>query len=151
MNDRAELLDGHVDARRGVPRWFWIVAILGLAFEAIGVLGLIADWTTKTDQLPIDQQAMRSVKPAWLGIAYGAATLSGLAGTLLLLLRRRAAEPVLLVSLIAAIVTFLPYAVVPAVAARVRSADIVAAIVVMAICLLLYAFSRIARQHGWLA
>ena len=82
--------------------------------------------------------------------AYGIAVWVGLAGALLLLLRRKLAEPFMLVSLVATVVTFLPSAVVPSVRDTVSTNDIALALVVLAIVWTIYWFARHSRQRGWL-
>ena len=61
-----------------------------------------------------------------------------------------AAEPLLLVSLVAAAITFLPYAVVPAVSGLVTTNDIAVAIGVLLITGTIWSFARHSRQRGWL-
>jgi hypothetical protein len=56
----------------------------------------------------------------------------------------------LLVSLIAAVLTFLPYAIVPGVRDNVTTGDIAGAIIVLAITWTIYWFARHSRQRGWL-
>ena len=82
--------------------------------------------------------------------AYAIAVWVGLLGTVMLLLRRRLAQPLLLVSLVAAIVTFLPYAVVPQVRDNITTNDIAVAIVVLAITWTIFWFARHSVQRGWL-
>jgi hypothetical protein len=65
-------------------------------------------------------------------------------------MRRKLAEPLLLVSLAAAVLTFLPYAVVPAVSDLVTTNDIAVAVVVLLITGTIWSFARHSRQRGWL-
>ena len=60
------------------------------------------------------------------------------------------AEPLLLVSLVAAVFTFLPYAVVPGVRDNVSTNDIAFALVILAITWTVFWFARHSRQRGWL-
>ncbi len=68
----------------------------------------------------------------------------------MLLLKRKLAEPLLLVSLIAAVLTFLPYAIVPAVRDNITANDIAAALIVLALTWTVFWFARHSRQRGWL-
>jgi hypothetical protein len=54
------------------------------------------------------------------------------------------------VSLICAVGTFLPYAIVPAVKDLVTTNDIAVAVVVVLITGTIYSFARHSRQRGWL-
>ena len=74
----------------------------------------------------------------------------GLAGTIFLFLRRKTAEPLLLVSLVACVFTFLPYFVVPAVRDLVSTSDIAFGLVIIAITWTIFWFARHSRQRGWL-
>ena len=71
-------------------------------------------------------------------------------GTILLLMRGMLAVPILLVSLLAAVATFLPYAIVPAVSDLVTTNDIAVAIVVILITGTIWSFARHSLQRGWL-
>ena len=91
-----------------------------------------------------------SARPIWQIGAYAMAVWVGLLGALLLLLRRKAAEPLLLVSLVAALFTFLPYATVPAIRDNITTNDIAAAVIVLLITGSIWSFARHSKQQGWL-
>ncbi|QIL03094.1 hypothetical protein G7078_10105 [Sphingomonas sinipercae] len=100
--------------------------------------------------LPLDQKAMVDAMPIWAVAAYAIAVWVGLAGTIMLLLRRKLAEPLLLVSVIAVIFTFLPYAVTPAMRDLASTNDIAMAIGIFAITWTIFWFARHSRLRGWL-
>jgi xanthosine utilization system XapX-like protein len=88
--------------------------------------------------------------PAWQMWVYAIAVWSGLLGAVGLLLRRRWAVPVLLVSLVGAAGTFLPFAIVPKVRELATEGDAIAAIIVNALCWTSFWFARHSKQRGWL-
>ena len=137
-------------ASRPVPRWYIAAAIASLLFMLIGCAGFLMDVITDPRVLSPDQRALMLARPVWMKAAYAVAVWSGLAGAGLLLVRRALADPVLLLSLIATVLTFLPYALVPAVRDLVKTSDVVAAVVVVAIVGLIYFFAHRSRQRGWL-
>src|SRR5687767_1690247 len=92
--------------KTGIPAWYWIAAGLALLFEATGCFMYLAQVGADRATLPLDQRAMWDATPSWMVAAYAIAVWVGLAGAALLLLRRKLAVPVLLVSLIAVIVQF---------------------------------------------
>jgi hypothetical protein len=142
-----------IDARyspRPLARWFWAAAVASLLFMMIGCGGYLVDVMTAPEDIPLDRRALYAARPRWAVAAYGTAVWVGLAGAVLLLMRRKLAEPLLLVSLIAAVLTFLPYAVVPGVRDNLTTGDIAGAIIVLAITWTIYWFARHSRQRGWL-
>jgi hypothetical protein len=136
---------------RPLAKWYWAGAIASLLFMAIGCGGYLMDVMTAPDDIPLDRRALYAARPWWQVAAYGTAVWVGLAGAVLLLMRRKLAVPLLLVSLIAAVLTFLPYAVVPGVRDNLTTGDIAGAIIVLAITWTIYWFARHSRQRGWLA
>lgn len=137
-------------APQPVAGWFKFAAIASIIFMAIGCAGYLASVLTDPASLPVDQRNLMEARPIWMIAAYAIAVWVGLAGSVLLLMRRRLAEPLLLVSLVAAVLTFLPYLVVPAVSDLVTTNDIAVAVVVLAITWTIYWFARHSRQRGWL-
>jgi hypothetical protein len=135
---------------RKVPGWYWAAAIASVLFMAIGCAGFIMDVMTDPNTLDRAQRTLFFARPVWMKLAYMLAVWSGLLGALILLIRFRLAEIVLLISLVATIFTFLPYAVVPAVRAAVSRNDVIAAVVVIALVALIYVFARSSRRKGWL-
>ncbi|WP_300973776.1 hypothetical protein [Sphingomonas sp. LHG3406-1] len=131
-------------------KWYWAGAIGVLLFMLIGVAGYLATVMTPIEQFPADRQALMAAMPAWQTSVYAIAVWSGLVGAVGLLLRRRWSVPVLLVSLIGAIGTFLPFAITPAVRELGTEGDVVAAVVVIALCWTSFWFARHSQQRGWL-
>jgi hypothetical protein len=137
-------------APQPIARWYMIGAVASLLFMLIGCAEFVVDLTSNPASLPLDQRTLVMARPAWSVAAYGVAVWIGLAGTVLLLLRRKLAEPLLLVSLAAAVVTFLPYAIVPGVRDNITTNDIAFAIAIVAITWTIYWFARHSRQRSWL-
>ena len=89
------------------PVWFWIVSVIALFWNAMGVSQYIQQ-AYKTESwrsaLTDEQFEMISNFPAWLTAAFAIAVFSGLLGSLALLLRKKWAYSLLLLSLIAVII-----------------------------------------------
>ena len=89
---------------QAAPGWFRIVALLALLWNAMGFymylhsVGVFGDPTA--DLEAAQRVAAESIPPVIMG-AFATGTLAGLIGSLGLLLRKRWAFPVLLVSLLA--------------------------------------------------
>lgn len=135
---------------RPLAGWYMIAAFGALAFMLVAVAGYMIDVLTDPATLPLDQRVVAEARPAWAMGAYAIAVWVGLGGAILLFLRRKAAQPVLLVSLVAAVITFLPYAFVPSVRSNITTNDIAVAIVILAITWTIFWFARHSAQRGWL-
>ena len=84
--------------RRG--RWragFTRAAIASVLFMLLGVLMYVEHVTLDAATLPVDQRAAFLAEPQWVTAVFAVATWTGLAGAILLALRRQTAVPVILV------------------------------------------------------
>ncbi|MCJ8159538.1 hypothetical protein [Sphingomonas sp. LaA6.9] len=91
------------------PIWFWVVAVLGLLWELMGVGSYLYHVTLSPEglaALPQGQRDLMNATPVWVTAAFAIAVFSGLAGGLGLVLRRRWARPLLVLSVVAAILQF---------------------------------------------
>ena len=135
---------------RPIAGWYMAAAIASLLFMLVAVAGYLMDVTSDPSTLPLDQRVVVEARPAWAMAAYAIAVWAGLAGALMLLVKRKLAQPLLLVSLIAAIVTFVPYAIVPGVRDNVTTNDIAFAVMILVITWTIFWFARHSAQRGWL-
>jgi hypothetical protein len=133
-----------------VPAWFTLAGIGAVLFEAFGVYSYLVQVTTDPNSLPIDQRDLVLAMPSWMTAAYAVAVWVGLAGALLLLMRRRLAAPLLLVSLLAGIVQFGALLVVPALKNLVGSDDLLVPFVILVLCYVIWHLAWQARKSGWL-
>ena len=91
------------------PVWFWIVAGLALLWEAMGCYAYVSQVSMTEEamaKLPAEQVAIWKAMPVWATAAYAIAVWAGLAGAIALLMRRKWAQPLFLVSLLGVIVQF---------------------------------------------
>ena len=83
--------------------WFWVIGVVGLIWNGLGSMNYIMHVTDsemlKESYTP-EQLAFVDASPAWVTSAFALAVWGGLLGCLLLLLRKKWAVPVLLISLI---------------------------------------------------
>lgn len=92
-----------------VPTWFWIVAVLALLWELMGVGSYLYHVTMSAEAiaaLPEGQRDLMNATPSWVMGAFAIAVFSGLAGAVGLVLRRKWAKPLLILSLVAAVIQF---------------------------------------------
>jgi hypothetical protein len=135
---------------RPIAGWYMAAAIASLLFMLVAVGGYLVDVTTDPATLPLDQRVVVEARPMWAMAAYAIAVWVGLAGALMLLVKRKLAQPLLLVSLIAAVATFLPYAIVPGVRDTITTNDIAVAVMIVIITWTIFWFARHSAQRGWL-
>jgi len=143
-------MDNESTGKGSVPTWFWVAAVLALLFEAAGCFMYLAQVSADRATLPLDQRAMWDATPTWMVTAYAIAVWVGLAGAALLLMRRKLAVPLLLVSLIAVIVQFSGLFLVPQLRQTVPGTALAGPIVIVVGCYLIFHLARLAGRRGWL-
>lgn len=143
-------MDDRMTGTAAVPAWFWIASALALLFDATGCFMYLAQVGADRAALPLDQRAMWDATPAWMVAAYAVAVWVGLAGAALLLMRRRLAVPVLLVSLVAVAVQFSGLFLVPQLRQTVPDTALAGPIAVLVGCYLILQLARLAARRGWL-
>ncbi|MBB5698479.1 hypothetical protein [Sphingomonas yantingensis] len=95
--------------RQAPPRWLTIVAALLLLFGAAGLFAFYGDVTMNESRLaamPAWDRTFFATRPGWFIWVYGTAVWTGFFGAIALLLRRRIARPLYIVSLVAVVVQF---------------------------------------------
>ena len=89
-----------------VPAWFWLMAIACLLFEGAGAYLFGNSMTIEANSLPLDQRAIFEATPKWMTFTWGVAIAAGVLGAIGLLLRRRFAQGLLLLSVLGVAVQF---------------------------------------------
>ena len=137
-------------APRPIARWYLPAAILALLLMAFYCALQGMDLMTDPATLDPDQRILFEAEQSWVFGAALVAAVSGLIGSLLLVLKRRQAEPVMLVSLLA-ILVWLAGVLIGPMRDLLASGDLAVVVVVVAIFWTIYWFARHSRQRGWLA
>ncbi|WP_276392040.1 hypothetical protein [Eudoraea chungangensis] len=89
------------------PMWFWIVNILALLWNLMGVLAYLGQaYMTEESKadLTAEQLGLMESTPAWVTAVFAIAVWGGLLGCIALILRKRWAKPVLLLSFVAIVI-----------------------------------------------
>jgi hypothetical protein len=105
---------------------------------------------TDPGSLPLDQRAAYLAEPLWVTAAYAIAVWVGLAGTVLLVLKRKLAVPALLVALIAVLVWLAGLILVTPLRENMSANDLLVAIVAAALTWTIFWFARHSGQRAWL-
>ena len=141
--------------RNKAPMWFWVVAGLLLAWEAIGVVACIMQLRMGAASWPDGMEYDRRIylaMPFWYNWIYVIATFGGTAAAVLLLARNALAVPLNIVSLVAILVMF---GYVLGATDMIAHKGFVAAagfpIVIFLLQVVAVWVSRTARDRGWIA
>lgn len=135
------------------PAWFWILAGLGLLWELYGVsiyLMHVGMLPSPAEMSETDRMLMES-SPTWVTAMFAIAVFAGVAGAIALLLRRRWARPLLLVSLGAVVLQFGGWLLMTeAMSVKGPSVFVMPAIIVLVAIGLVW-LATAAAKRGWLA
>ncbi|MHA3841934.1 hypothetical protein ACX0GZ_12015 [Sphingomonas aestuarii] len=141
------------DASAKPPTWFWIVSILILLWGAMGVFAFYTDVTMSEEMLAAMDDYDRRMylgRPAWFATVYGLATWGGFLGGVALLLRRRLAIVLFLLSTVAVVVQFGWVFGVTDLIAEKGAWTLIFPIFILAIAIFQIWFANLAIKRGWL-
>jgi hypothetical protein len=99
-------------SRAKVPRWFWIVALLGLGWNVFGVVQFMATaqgtvGSLMNNGLTKEQAELYVSLPQWMTGAFAVGVFGGVIGSILLLMRMPVAKTVFGISLAAYIILYI--------------------------------------------
>ncbi len=95
-----------------LPVWFWVAALLGLAWNVFGLVQFIGSLSATSQSLQAqgmtpEQAAIMTGYPAWMTVAFAVGVGGGVIGCGLLLLKKAWSVPVFWASLIGYIVLYI--------------------------------------------
>lgn len=139
-----------IGTKPAVPGWYWAVAVAALLFEASGVLLFANSLMLDPATLPLDQRAIFEATPQWMTIAWAAAVGAGISGAVALLLRHRAAEQALLMSLVAVVVQFSGIFLVRELRELTPEEHLIVPVLVLLFAYGFWQAAKLFRRRGWL-
>ena len=142
MNDNRETI--------AIPAWFRVAAIGALLWELLGCALYLIRMTTDPASLPIDERAIFNATPTWVLAAFALAVWIGLAGAVLLVMRRRLAQPLLLVSLLALVVQNSSLLLDPELRNLVASDQLLVPFLIVVVSYSIWHLAWQAQKSGWL-
>lgn len=142
-------MDDHY-APQPVAAWYMPAAIASLLFMALGCIMYLMHVLADPAQMPLDQRTAYEALPTWVTAAFAISVWVGAAGALMLVLRRKYAEMLLLVSLVAVLVWLAGMMLTTQVRENMSANDLLVAIVVVALTWTIFWFARHSRQREWL-
>ena|SRR5690606_152650 len=133
---------------------FWIIAVLALLWNIIGVLIWASQSFLMTEEmmasLTPQQQELITSAPTWNTAVYGFATISALLACVMLLMRKKFAITLFGLSLIAVLIIQLYWIFVMDSVTIMGPQSIIMPIIVIAIAIFEYFYSKGAAQRGWI-
>ena len=134
------------------PIWFWIVSVLALLWNLLGVMAFVGQMAMTPDmlaQLPEAERIAIETRPVWATVAFGIAVFGGAVGSALLLLRSRMAKLLLIASLLGVIVQ-MAQALSASSLSDFGPGGMVMTVMIIGICALLVWLSVVAQRKGWI-
>jgi hypothetical protein len=136
------------------PVWYWIVAVLALLWNSLGVMAYLMQVMMPPealDLLPEAERALYENVPAWVTGAFAIAVFGGALGSLALILKKGIAHPLFVVSFLAIIVQ-MTYNVFLSKALEVYGpGGLAMPIMTFAIGLSLIFIAKSAKTRGWIS
>ncbi len=136
------------------PVWFWVVTVLALLWNLMGVSAYLNTVYMSPEglaEMTAEQQALVEATPGWVTGSFAIAVFAGALGCIMLLLRKRLALPLLVVSLVAVLVQdFYYYTQTNTVEVYGSFQALIMPIVVIVICILLIMLARKSISAGWI-
>ena len=133
---------------------FWIIAVLALLWNLIGVYLWLYEYFLMTEEiratLPPEQVEIMASAPSWSMYVYGLAVFSGLLASVLLLMRKKMAVGVFLLSLIAVLILQLYWMFGMDIIDKMGPQSLIMPLIVIALAIFEYFYSKGAARNGWL-
>jgi len=136
------------------PVWFWIVSSVALLWNLMGVLAYLGQAYMSIEDLEKMSQAERLLyesQPAWVTGAFAIAVWGGALGCIALLLRKKWAKPVLLISLIGILVQMTYMFFLSNTFEVVGSVKMLMPIMIIVVGIALVFFAKSSHSKGWIS
>jgi len=133
--------------------WFWIVSSIALLWNLLGVMAYIMHVTMTPEAinaLPEQERALYTNVPVWATVAFAVAVWGSTLGCVLLLIRKKLATPVFVISFIAILIQMVHSLFISNSIAVYGPGGLVMPVMIVAIGVNMIVFSRQATSKGWL-
>ena len=136
------------------PIWFWIVSVIALLWNAMGVMAYLGQAFLTEEALaamPPEQQEIYNIDyPAWYTAAFAIAVFAGFIARVMLLARKKLANILFIISFIAVIVQSIYTFFLSPLKDKMTAFDSSMSISIPIIAILLIVFSNKGIAKGWL-
>ena len=136
-----------------IPAWFRVVAVAGMLWELFGVamyLMHVGILPNDTSQMSEAERSLMASSPTFVTALFAIGVFAGAIGALGLVMRRRWARPVLIVSLVAVVLQFGSWLLLTDAIAVVGPTVFVMPLIIVLVALALVWLAGMAGQRGWL-
>ena len=135
------------------PTWFWVVASIAFLWNVMGLIAFFMQVTMSEETLaamdPADQAMYENI-PIWATAAFATAVIAGTIGALGLLLRKKWAHPVFLISLLGVIIQQVHIFFISGVMKSAEATKMIMPAMILLIAILLLFFSKRMVRQGWI-
>jgi len=135
------------------PGLFWAIGGAALVWNLLGIVAYVGQVSMSAETLaamPEAERALYENVPAWVTAAFAIAVNAGAVGCLLLLLRKGLAVPLLVLSLIAAVLQMFHSVVLTEAVSVMGARAIIMPVIIIGICAYLVWFAMDAKKKGWI-
>lgn len=136
------------------PTWFWVVSVIALLWNLIGVFNYLNQAFNQVAIAETLDQAQREVFeaiPAWATAAFAIAVFSGTIGCIGLLMKKKWAKPLFIISFVTAAAQFIHWLFISGAVEAFGPSTYAMPIIVLLIGLYLISFSKKGIEKGWLS
>lgn len=136
------------------PIWFWVVSVLALLWNLMGVYNYLYikfNQVALLETMTQEQRELFEGIPAWATAAFAIAVFSGAIASIALLLRKKWAKSLFIVSLIAAVIQFINWLFLQNAGEVYGTSAYTMPILVVVVGLFLIFFSKKGIEKGWLS
>ncbi len=136
------------------PTWFWIVCGISMIWNLLGVMAYLMQVTMSPEALqalPENERTLIESVPVWATSAFAIAVWGSTLGCILLLMRKKLATPVLIVSFVGIMVQMFYNVVISKSIEVYGPGGLSMPILVFTIGIFLIWFSRKSTANGWIS
>ena len=133
--------------------WFWVVSAIALVWNSMGIMAYMAQVTMSPEALlalPENERTLMESVPPWATGAFAIAVFAGTLGCILLLLKRKLATPVLIISFTGVLVQMYYSFFISNSIEVYGPGGMIMPVMVIIIGVFLIWFSRKATANGWI-
>jgi len=140
------------DEQQKIPKWFWVVTVILLIWNLMGVANFFMHVTITEEALQAmteNERAMIENSPTWLLFAFGIAVFTGVGGCIALLMKKKVASLMFIVSLVASVLQ-MGYSSSLAINMEDGTPMLIIAFMVIVICVFLVWLAKHSTKKGWI-